>query len=181
MKKLCFAFCGAFYEHKQALNCLQDLQAEYEILPAVSSCVLEKSKELLNGLECSTCKKVVCSMEQAEQIFKNFESDCLVVAPCTGNTLAKIANGISNETIPMLAKFHMRNNKPIIFAIATNDALGLNMFNLAKLINQKNVFFVPFKQDDPKNKPKSLKSDLSLLKQTIKDALCNVQTQPIIL
>ena len=107
--------------------------------------------------------------------------DVLAIAPCTGNTLSKLANGISDDAVTMSAKAHMRNYKPLVISVSTNDGLGLNLQNIAKLLNEKDVYFVPFRQDDPIKKPKSLISDLSLLEETVESAVKHEQIQPILL
>jgi dipicolinate synthase subunit B len=107
--------------------------------------------------------------------------DALVVAPCTGNTLSKIANAITDTPVTMAAKAHLRNNKPLIIGISTNDALGFSLANIARLIAAKNVYFVPFGQDDCVAKPKSLISDMSLIESTVLKAMDGEQLQPILL
>ena len=107
--------------------------------------------------------------------------DLIVVAPCTGNTLAKMANGINDTAVTMAVKAHLRNNKPVVIGISTNDALGLNFQNIATLFNTKNIYFVPFGQDDYQNKPKSLVADWSKLDDTILKAYSGEQIQPILL
>lgn len=180
MKTISFAFCGAFYEHNKAFEKLITLKNNYEVLPVVSQCVYDGNKNLIEKLN-EVSKDLVNSMLQAEKVCSNHHSEALVIAPCTGNTLAKIANGISDGAVTMLAKSHMRNNKPVIIAIATNDGLGLNMFNLAKLMNQKNVYFVPFKQDNPQKKPKSLMCDFDLIDKTVEQAFLKEQLQPVLI
>ena len=106
--------------------------------------------------------------------------DLMVVAPCTGNTLAKIANGITDTSVTMAVKSHLRIKRPVLLCIATNDGLGASAQNIGRLINTKNIFFVPFSQDDPKNKPNSLVADFELIYKCIELALKNIQYQPII-
>lgn len=107
--------------------------------------------------------------------------DAVVIAPCTGNTLAKFALGITDSTVLMAAKGALRNNKPVIIAISTNDALGANMKNIGMLMNRKNVYFVPFSQDNYKSKPNSMVAHFDLIVPTIKEALQGKQIQPIVL
>lgn len=179
MKNICFAICGAIYEHPNALSQIKKLKQKFNILPAVSE-ISSKNQDLLKELKIETQNDIIDSIYKAEPIGPNNKSDALIICPCTGNTLSKIANAISDSTISMLAKVHQRNNKPVIIAISSNDALGLNLFNLAKLINNKNIYFVPFKQDNPQKKPKSLKSNFDLLESTLELALNGEQLQPLI-
>lgn len=105
----------------------------------------------------------------------------MVVCPCTGNTLAKIANGITDSPVTMAVKAHLRNERPVVLSIASNDGLGASAANIAKLLNTKNIYFVPFGQDDPVNKSKSLISDFTQLVPTINKAILGEQIQPIML
>ena len=179
MKKICFALCGAIYEQEKAVKTIKDLTKNYEIYPAISE-FSAKNAKLSKTLFDITKNEVVNSIIKAEPFGPKICTDALVICPCTGNTLAKIANGISDSGVTMLAKAHQRNNRPVVVCLSTNDALGLNLFNLAKLLNSKNFYFVPFFQDDPQNKPKSLKGDIALLEKTLKYALKGKQIQPIV-
>ena len=105
--------------------------------------------------------------------------DALVICPCTGNTLAKIANGITDTAVCMAAKAHLRNDKPLIIALASNDALSANLQNIAKLLSRKNIYFVPMMQDDPEKKPHSLVFDSSYLLNTIENAIKGIQVPKI--
>ena len=106
--------------------------------------------------------------------------DILVIFPCTGNTIAKLANGITDTPVLMAAKAHLRNNKPLLISIATNDALGINMKNIGLLLNAKNIYFIPFGQDNPKTKPNSMIAHTELLIPALEAALEGRQYQPII-
>ena len=181
MEKITFAITGAFNEHKLAREQILNLLSSYNIRVVVSETVLDYSKELVDELEKITVNTSYNKLKKADVLKEVNTSSMLVIAPCTGNTMSKIANAISDNTVTMLAKAHMRNNKPIVLAISTNDGLGLNMYNLARLMNTKNIYFVPFKQDDFKNKPKSLMSDFNLIEQTVKQAEKNIQHQPVLL
>ena len=181
MQTLTFAITGAFNEHKEVYKQILNLLSNYDIRVAFSETVMEASPDFVGKLEKLTINKCLNNLEKGEQLKQAQTSSMLIIAPCTGNTMSKIANAISDNTITMLAKSHMRNNKPVILAISTNDGLGLNMYNLAKLMNTKNIYFVPFKQDDYKNKPKSLMSDFSLIENTIKQAEKNIQHHPVLL
>ncbi len=106
--------------------------------------------------------------------------DILVIAPCTGNTLSKLANGISDTPVLMAAKSHLRNNRPLVLSLSTNDALGMNLKNIGILLNTKNIYFVPFGQDDYQAKPNSMTAFTELLAETIDCALLGKQIQPVI-
>jgi len=140
-----------------------------------------KAEEYLSKLKELTGKEVVFDLVHAEPLGPSNAIDVLAIIPCTGNTLSKLANGQSDDAVTMSAKAHMRNYKPLVIGISTNDALGLNLQNVAKLMNEKNVFFVPFGQDSPKNKPKSMVAKWDLLESTILEAKDGKQIQPVIL
>lgn len=131
-------------------------------------------------LEDSTGNTLIDTITKAEPIGPKNMLDVLIICPCTGNTLAKFANGITDSTVLMAAKSHIRNNKPVVIGISTNDGLGQNLKNIAVLLNSKNTYFVPFNQDDYKIKPKSLALDYSQIIDTLKYALDSEQIQPII-
>ena len=177
------SFCNFKYI-KEVIYSLQDEGAN--VIPIVSENVksldtrLYKSKYFLEMLESTTKNKVISSIVEAEPIGPKNILDILVICPCTGNTLAKIANGITDSTILMAIKSHIRKNKPVVIGISTNDGLGAAFENIGKVINTKNFYFVPFSQDDPINKPKSLVLDYSYILDTIKEALENRQIQPIL-
>ena len=124
-----------------------------------------------------TIKDIV---QNAETIGPGNFLDALVIAPCTGNTLAKLANGITDTPVLMAAKAHLRNEKPLIIAVSTNDAMGLNFQNIGKLYNVKNIYFVPFFQDNPEKKPCSLIAKFDLIDKTIEAALKGGQLQPVL-
>jgi len=126
-------------------------------------------------------KEIICTITEAEPVGPKKLFDVLAVAPCTGNTLAKLASGIADSTVTMACKAHLRNGRPIVIAVSTNDALGANAKNIGELLNRKNIYFVPFRQDDPHGKPNSLIAELALLKDTIEASLEGRQLQPVIL
>ena len=128
-----------------------------------------------------TGKKLINSIVSAEPIGPRQMVDVLVIAPCTGNTLAKLANGITDTPVTMAAKAQIRNERPVVIAPATNDALGLNGKNLGILINSKNIYFVPFTQDAPYRKPNSIVSDMDLIVPAVLHALEGKQLQPLLL
>lgn len=133
----------------------------------------DKFKEL-------TRKELIATIVDAEPVGPELRLDAMIVAPCTGNTLAKLANAITDTPVTMACKAHLRNQKPLILAIATNDALGANAKNLGLLLNTKNVYFVPFGQDNPTGKPNSMISNFEKIKETVEEALLGRQIQPIL-
>ena len=186
MKNIGFAITGSFCTHKKILEVIKKLSENYNIVPIVTNAVktintrFGDNKEFLQQLEEITKNKVVATLVDAEPLGPQNKIDVLVIAPCTGNTLAKLASGITDNAVLMTAKAHQRNNKPIVVGISTNDALGLNLKNIATLLNSKNFFFVPFFQDSPKLKPKSLVAKWELLEETIQKAIKNEQIEPLI-
>ena len=119
-------------------------------------------------------------IEEAEPIGPKGYLDILLIAPCTGNTLAKLANGITDTPVLMAAKAHLRNGRPLVISVSTNDALGINLKNIGLLFNMKNIYFVPFGQDDPVKKPTSMIAHTGLIEDTLKEALEGRQIQPVI-
>jgi len=128
-----------------------------------------------------TGKEIICTIKGAEPVGPQKLFDVLAVAPCTGNTLAKLACGIADSAVTMACKAHLRNGRPVVIAVSTNDALGANAKNIGDLLNRKNFYFVPLRQDDPQGKPTSMISDLTLLADSVEAALEGRQLQPVIL
>lgn len=183
-----YAFCGSFCTIKQSLNSLKDLAKEdIKIIPIMSEIVYKtdtrfgKAEDLIKEVE-EICKhKIIHDIPAAEPIGPKNLLDIIIVAPTTGNTLSKIALGITDTPVTMAVKAHLRNNKPVVLGIATNDALGATGKNIGLLHNTKNIYFVPYKQDDPFSKNNSLVCDFSLIKSTTEAALMNEQVQQVIL
>ena len=187
-KNIGFGICGSFCTHAKILDALRTLKDKgYNIIPIITESVkttdtrFGKASDFIKEVEKISCNEVIDSIVKAEPIGPNNLIDILVVAPCTGNTLSKLANAITDNALTMVAKSHLRNNKPVVIGISTNDALGQNVVNLAKLINAKNFYFVPFGQDDYVKKPKSLISNWELISKTIEEASLGKQLQPMIL
>lgn len=137
-------------------------------------------EEFLQKAEEITGRKPILSIGEAEPIGPKGYLDVLVIFPCTGNTIAKLANGITDTPVLMAAKAHLRNNKPLVISISTNDALGMNMKNIGLLLNAKNIYFVPFGQDNPVKKTNSLIAHTDKLVSTLEQALEGTQIQPIL-
>ena len=134
-----------------------------------------------NRLQEITGERGIQSIVQAEPIGPSGLFDVMAIAPCTGNTMAKLQQGIADTTVLMAAKAHLRNEKPLVLAISTNDALSMNLKNIGLLMNMKHIYFVPFRQDDYQKKPHSLVADFSRLEDTIAAAMKGKQLQPVVL
>ncbi|MBQ8823368.1 MAG: dipicolinate synthase subunit B [Lachnospiraceae bacterium] len=187
-KKIGVALTGSFCTFEktfQELQKLADLGAElYPILSNASQtihCRFGSPEMYLEKIEAITGRKPILCIEGAEPIGPSAYLDILMILPCTGNTAAKLANGITDTPVLMAAKAHLRNNKPLVISISTNDGLGMNMKNIGLLLNAKNIYFVPFGQDDCIKKPNSLVAHLDRLQPTLELALDNKQYQPILL
>lgn len=183
-----FAICGSFCTHRRVLEELEKLCGEYEnVLPIVSeTCRTTDTRfgtaaALLGKLEELTGHKPMSSIAEAEAIGPKKLLDVLVIAPCTGNTLGKLAGGITDTAVTMAAKAHLRNGRPVVVAVASNDGLSGAARNLGELLARKNYYFVPFGQDDPEKKPSSLMADFSRIPETIQAALEGRQLQPVLL
>lgn len=185
--KVGFAICGSFCTISNALEEMNKLiEHGYEIYPIISPIVSSEDTRFTNHItlkekiEKLTGKKPIETIVSAEPIGPNKPFDVLAVCPCTGNTLAKLANGITDTSVTMAVKAHIRNNLPVVIALATNDALGASAKNIGALLNTRNFYFVPLRQDDPKNKERSVIADFLLLEDTILKAIDSKQTQPIL-
>ncbi len=183
-----YAFCGSFCTISESLKALKELAKQnIKIKPIMSQIVYStdtrfgKAEELIRNVEEVCGDKIIHDIAAAEPIGPKNLLDIIVVAPCTGNTLAKIALGITDTPVTMAVKAHLRNNKPVVLAPATNDALGASCKNIGLLHNTKNIFFVPYRQDDPHSKNNSLVCDFSLIPQTVESALRGIQLQPVVI
>lgn len=186
--RLGFAMTGSFCTFENVFEVLSEICTEkYDIYPILSENVMASDtrfmtrEEILSRLSLITRNSPIKTIREAEPIGPKKLLDVLVVAPCTGNTLSKLANGITDTSVTMAAKAHLRNERPLVIAPSSNDALSANLKNIGLLMNTKNVFFVPFSQDSPETKHRSVISHFDLIEDTIEDALKGVQTQPIIL
>ena len=186
--RLGFAITGSFCTHDTILKEIQILVNKgYTIYPIVSETSAQtdtrfgSAQALLRNLENITGNKPLTTIVQVEPTGPQNLFDVIVVAPCTGNTLAKLANGVNDTAVTMAVKAHVRNNKPVVIGISTNDALGLNFKNIATLLAAKNFYFVPFGQDNFNQKPKSLVADWTKLEETILEAQQSQQIQPILI
>lgn len=183
-----FALCGSFCTHSQGLDAVERMTQAYEtVVPIVSEhsagtdTRFGRAEDFLDELERLCGRRVIRSIFAAEPIGPQKLLDVLIIAPCTGNTLAKLASGIADTAVTMAAKAHLRNGRPVVVAVSTNDGLGIAARNIGDLLCRKNYFFVPFRQDDPEGKPASLVADLGLLPETVEEALAGRQIQPLLL
>ncbi|MDD6328242.1 MAG: dipicolinate synthase subunit B [Eubacteriales bacterium] len=181
-----FAITGSFCTFDKVISQIEILKDEgANIIPIFSFHAYNldtrfgSAKEYVSKIETMTGNPAINTIQQAEPIGPGKLLDCLLIAPCTGNTIAKLATGITDTPVLMAAKAHMRNNRPLIIAISSNDALGINFQNIGKLMLIKNVFFVPFGQDHYETKPNSLVADLRRIKETLEAALDRQQLQPL--
>ncbi len=187
--KLGYAFCGSFCTINKSLAVLKELakRDDIDITPIMSEITyttdtrFAKSSEFNAAVEEICGKKIIHTVPAAEPIGPKNLLDIIVVAPCTGNTISKIALGITDTAVTMAVKAHLRNQKPVVLGIATNDALGATAKNIGLLHNTKNIYFVPYGQDDPNSKTTSLVCDFSQISQTIEFALNSKQIQPVII
>lgn len=187
-KKIGFAMCGSFCTFQPALEQLHRLAEEgHSLLPIMSynasstDTRFGRASDFIWELEDTCGKKVIKTIPDAEPIGPKHMVDLMVVAPCTGNTLAKLACGITDTPVTMAVKSSLRIGMPVVLALATNDALAASAQNLGRLLNVKNVYFVPLRQDDPEKKPVSLVCDFSKLLPTCEAALQGKQYQPVFL
>ncbi len=182
-----FALCGSFCTHQKVLSELQSLSDTYDIIPIVSETAAASdtrfgtAADLLRRIETITGRRPIRTVAEAEPIGPKALLDVLVIAPCTGNTAAKLAHGVTDTAVTMAAKAHLRNGRPVVLAIASNDGLSAGAANIGALLNRKNYYFVPFGQDDAVNKPCSLMADFCQIAPTVEAALAGEQVQPILL
>ena len=183
-----FAFCGSFCTHQKVLQAYLRLTQEYEtVVPIVSEIAsatdtrFGEAEAFMQTVTQAAGRAPICAIPEAEPIGPKKLLDIFVIAPCTGNTLAKLANGITDSAVTLAAKAHLRNGRPVLLAIASNDALAANAENLGKLLVRKHYYFVPFGQDDPEGKPCSLVADMAKIPEAVAAALQGKQLQPMLL
>ena len=185
-KRLGLALCGSYCTYEKLFQAAARLAEQYELVPIMSENAAETdtrfgtATEHIKRLMLLSGHKVVTTIAEAEPLGPKTPLDALLIAPCTGNTLAKLSHGITDTAVTMAAKAHLRNGRPVIIALSTNDGLSGSAENIARLLNRKHFYFVPFRQDDPVKKPRSLQADFSLLEETVQAALQGRQLQPIL-
>lgn len=183
-----FAITGSFCTFEKTVQQMKNLvQLGAEIIPIMSynsfnlDTKFGKALEHINKIKKITNKEIIHTIQEAEPIGPKKMTDIMIIAPCSGNTIAKLANGVTDTPVVMAAKSHLRTGQPLIIAISTNDALSGSAENIGKLLNRRNYYFVPFRQDNPITKPNSLVFDPEYIPETIEKALEYEQIQPIIL
>lgn len=181
-----FAFCGSFCTYEKVFPVLEDLAKRHTVVPIFSPAAYETDTRF--GLAGEHIRRVtrICgvpplhTLTEVEPIGPKKLVDVLVIAPCTGNTLAKLSHGIADTSVTMAAKSHLRNGRPVVIGISTNDGLAGAAENIGRLLNRKHYYFVPFRQDDPANKPTSLVADFSQLADTVDTAVNGQQLHPLL-
>jgi len=182
------AVCGSYCTFSTVIPEFKKLADEgFDLVPIMSFNAYStdtrfgKAADFVAEIEKITGKTVIHTIEDAEPIGPKKLLDLLLIAPCTGNTLAKLACGITDTPVTMAAKAHMRNSRPILIAVSTNDALSVNAKNIGLLMSMKNVFFVPLRQDNPQEKPTSIVADMSRIPEAVHAALNGRQLQPMLI
>lgn len=188
MKTIGFAICGSFCTFKSVFEEIEKLQKlDYKIIPIMSENSYTLDTRFGDAVywrarfKDITGVDVIHTITKAEPIGPKKLLDALIIAPCTGNTLAKLSNGVTDTAVTLAAKAHLRNARPLIIAPSTNDALANAAKNIGSLLNYKNIYFVPYRQDSYSAKPNSMVADFSLIPDTLESALKGTQIQPLIL
>ena len=182
-----FAFCGSFCTYSDVFPALQAVAGEHTVIPIFSDAAWTIDSRFGTADDHIREAEKICGCQplhtiaQVEPIGPKKLLDALIIAPCTGNTLAKLAHSIADSPVTMAAKSHLRNGRPIIIAVSTNDALAGAAENIGKLLSRKHYYFVPFGQDNPEKKPTSMVADFHKIPETLAAALDGKQLQPILL
>ena len=184
-KNIGYAFTGSFCTFRKSITAMKELIEEgANIIPIMSFYMdtkFGKSDDFIDEIENLTQNEIIHTIQDAEPIGPKKMLDILIVAPCSGNTVSRLANDIIDTPVTMAVKSHLRNEKPVVIAISTNNGLSGNAANFGKILNFRNYYFVPFKQDNPITKPRSIVFDQSYIKKTLEYALDGEQIQPILL
>jgi len=183
-----YAMCGSFCTLRQSIDQMKKIVADgYHVVPIMSPMSYTtdtrfgKAKDFIDEIEQICGRKIIHTIVGAEPIGPKKMVDVMIVCPCTGNTLAKLANSITDTAVTMAVKSHLRNGGPVVLAIATNDALSGSAKNIGQVANYKNIYFVPMKQDDPEKKPTSIIADFNYVLPAALESLEGKQLQPIFL
>lgn len=181
-----FALCGSFCTFEAAISQMQTLvDLGYDLLPIMSPAAYNtdtrfgKAIDIQNRIRQISQNEIIVTIPQAEPIGPKKLADIMLISPCTSNTLAKLTNAITDTSVTMAAKSHLRASRPLLIALASNDALGTSAKNIGMMLNYKHTYFVPMSQDDPINKPNSLVAHFDLIPQAIESALAEQQLQPL--
>ncbi|MCG3090050.1 dipicolinate synthase subunit B [Sporosarcina cyprini] len=187
-KRIGLGITASHCTYDQILPVIQELQdAGATVVPVITHSVLTAAtrfgtgEEWIQRIEEATGEKVISTIVGAEPFGPSSPVDCMIIAPMTGNSISKLANAATDSPVLMAAKATLRNGSPLLLGISTNDALGLNGMNIMKLLNTKNIYFIPFGQDDPHKKPNSLISDFTLMVPATAAALEKRQLQPLLI
>lgn len=182
-----FAMCGSFCTFANVFPIMELLTRDYQVTPVFSNAAYETDSRFGTAVEHIHTATEICgtpplhTIGQVEPIGPKKLFDALIIAPCTGNTLAKLAHSIADSPVTMAAKSHLRNGRPIVVAVSTNDALAGAAENIGKLLGRKHYYFVPFGQDDAAGKPTSMVADFSKIPKALEAALEGRQMQPVLL
>ena len=182
-----FALCGSFCTYSKVFPVMKQLSESYNLFPIFSGVSHSTDSRFGTALENIRIATQICGKEplhtiaQVEPIGPKKMLDALIIAPCTGNTLAKLAHSIADTSVTMAAKSHLRNGRPVIVAVSTNDALAGAAENIGKLLGRKNYYFVPFRQDDSIGKPTSMVAEFAKIPEALEAALNGKQLQPMLL
>ena len=183
-----FALCGSYCTFERVLRVVETMAAgeEFDLIPILSENAAAtdtrfgRAADHIARLEQACGRPVITTIRDAEPIGPKKLLDILVVAPCTGNTLGKLASGIADSAVTMAVKAHLRNDRPVVLAVSTNDALSGSAANIGALLNRKNYYFVPMTQDDPAGKPRSVVAKMEKIPDTVRAAMIGLQLQPIV-
>lgn len=182
-----FAMCGSFCTYAQVFPVMERIAQKHTVIPIFSQAAYTIDSRFGTAQEHIRRAAQICGKDplntiaQVEPIGPKKLLDALIIAPCTGNTLAKLAHSIADSSVTMAAKSHLRNGRPVLVAVSTNDALAGAAENIGKLLSRKHYFFVPFGQDDPAKKPTSMVADFTRIPEALEAALAGQQLQPILL
>ena len=186
--KIGYCFTGSFCTFSRSFASLSELVAlGHDVIPIMSENAyytdtrFQKAEEFSARVEALCGKRIIYTIVDAEPLGPKMPLDLLVVAPCTGNTLAKVASGITDTAATMAIKAHLRSDRPTVIALATNDAMSQNLKNIGTLMNRKSVYFVPMLEDSPKGKPHSLVAEFEFIPRVVEAALKGEQIRPIFL
>ncbi len=186
--KVGFALCGSFCTFSKVIPEMKNLTDRgIKVYPIMSEIAYStdtrfgKCEEIRDRIEKICSKKIISTIKEAEPVGPKKMFDVLIIAPCTGNTLAKLSNGIADTSVTLAAKAHLRNMKPVVVGVSTNDALGAAAKNIGNLMNYKNIFFIPMKQDDYTGKPNSIVADFTQIYPALMNALEGKQIQPVLI
>lgn len=187
-KTVGFAVCGSFCTHARAMEALEQVKARFaRVVPIVSEASagtdtrFGTAHDLMREMERICDRRVISNLREAEPIGPKKLLDLLIICPCTGNTLGKLAAGVTDSSVTMAAKAHLRNERPVLIAPSTNDGLSASAASIGALLPRKYIYFVPFGQDDFEHKPTSLVADFSQVAGAAQAALEGRQLQPLLL